>query len=314
MTRPGPERAGHPSALPAERDAEAGVILVNVLVILAIAAAMVMLMLTSQEATLERSRIASAGAQAEALALAGEVSVAVALRRDMAEAPEADHLAEGWASVLQEPVTLPAGRFAVEVRDLQSGFDLNRLAPQRLGEMRTFARLLSALELPGAIGPRIAARIGDRGPLGDLDDLRAIGLSAEEIESLRPHVSVLPPDPAAVPDALGLGPAPAPINLNTASPLLLGVLLGNPGAAQRLAALRERKGFVDAGDLGRVGALLPQGAGFASDSWEARVLAEVDGVVVELTSGLLRRPREGDVIVTGRRFGSRATPPPDAVP
>ena len=272
---------------------------------------MVTLMLTSQDAVLERARIASAGAQAEALALAGEASVVVALRRDMSEAPEADHLAEPWAAVLQEPVTLASGRFAVEVRDLQAGFDLNGLAPARLGELQTFGRLLAALDLPAAIGPRIAARVGADGPLGDVADLGAIGLPPEEILALRPHVSVSPADPAALP---GPGAAGAPVNLNTASPLLLGVLLGNPGAARRLAASRERTGFLEAADLARVGVLVPLGAGFTSDAWEARVLAEVDGVTAELTSSLLRLPRGGEVSVTSRRFGPRASPPPEPAP
>ena len=283
------------------RQDESGVVLVNVLVVLALAAAMVTLMLTSQEEGLDAARRASAASQAEALAMGAEASVAAALARDKLEAPEADHLAEPWAAVAQAPVTLATGRFAVTVADAQGRYDLNRLGPSRLGELQVVARLLAALDLPAEIGPRIAARIARDGPLGDLSDLGALGLDATTVEALRPHVDALPPeDGLAVLLSTNAGRT---LNLNSASPLLLSVVLGNEAAARRLTGIRDRQGSLTPADLARAGIVAPPGVGFTSDVFDVAASAETDGMRVELRSRLVRTGSEGAVNVASRRFG-----------
>lgn len=272
------------------RPPEAGVILVNVLVALALGATLVMLMLTSQDGAIDRARRASAASQAEALALGAETSVLLALRRDMVEAPEADHLGEPWAQAAQAETVLETGRFAVTIRDAQGGLDLNGLRAGGLAQAAVLAALVAELDLPAATADRIAAALRGGPPLLRLDQVE--GLDAEARRRLAPYVSFLP--------------RPAPVNLNSADPLLMGALLGNRTAARRLADLRERNGVLVAQDLLDVGIVAGGGTGFVSDVWDVDILAEVDGVAVALTSRLVRQRRPGrvEVIVAGRRFGA----------
>ena len=133
------------------RARDAGVILINVLVALALGAAIVVLMFTSQENLVDRTRRSAAATQAEALALGAEASLVAALRRDMKEAPETDHMAEPWALAAQEEVQLETGSFSITVRDAQARFDLNALAAGRLAQQQTLARLMTALQLPDQV-------------------------------------------------------------------------------------------------------------------------------------------------------------------
>ncbi len=269
---------------------EDGVILVNVLVALALGAALVTLMLTSQDGAIDRTRRASAAAQAEALALGAETSVAVALRRDMVEAPEADSLSEPWAEAAQQEVVLETGRFAVTIRDAQGRLDLNGLAGGGLAQSELLRRLVAELELPAATATRIEEAVrGDAPPLR-LDQME--GLDADAIAALDPVVAFLP--------------VPGAVNFNTADPVLMGVVLGNRTAARRLAQLREREGAINRDDLAELGLVPGPGVGFRSDVWDVEVLAEVDGVAVMLTSRLLRlrAPGSEEVVVIARRFGA----------
>ena len=272
------------------RSGETGVILVNVLVALALGAALVTLMLTSQNGAIDRARRAGAVAQAEALALGAETSVLVALRRDMTDAPETDHLGEAWAQAAQAETVLETGRFSVTLRDAQSGFDLNSLGAGGLAQLELLTRLVSELELPPETANRVARAVREDGPLVRLGQVA--GLDKEARAKLEPFVSFLP--------------RPATVNLNTADPLLMGVLLGSRTAARRLADLRTRNGALVAQDLLDLGIVAAGGTGFVSDVWDVDVLAEVDGVEVTLTSRLVRQRAPGrvEVIVASRRFGA----------
>lgn len=277
------------------RDPQSGVILVNVLVALAIASSLVVLMLTSQDALLDRARRVSAAQQAEALALGAETSMLVALRRDMDEAPEADHYGEAWALIAQREVELAAGRFSVEIRDARARLDLNALAAGGLAQEQVLSRLVQALGLPEAVAGRILRAA--RG--GDLTDLSQVpGLDAATTQRLDPHVL--------------LAPVPGMINLNTAEAPVIGAVLGNAVAARRLVALRERnEGQVGPEDLTALG-LIGGAAGFTSDLYDVTIIAEVDGMAVRLDSRLLRQRDVGrrEVVVISRRFGAPMAPPP----
>lgn len=275
------------------RPPDAGLILVNVLVALALGATLVTLMLTSQETAIDRARLAGAADQALALALGAETSVLVALRRDMAEAPEADSLAEPWAKAAQAEVTLATGTFQVTIADAQGRLDLNGLVAGGVVQEQALARLAAVLELPEATPGLILAGLRDRGPLRSLAEVE--GLDATARAALALYVAFLPPR----------GPVPGAVNLNSADPVLIGALLGSPTAARRLAALRARDGALVAQDLTDLG-LLPGGlVGFTSDAWDVTVRAEVDGVTARLASRLLRLRRPGveEVVVASRRIG-----------
>jgi general secretion pathway protein K len=279
------------------RPSELGVILVNVLVALALCAALVSLMLTSQDGAIDRTQRAAAVAQAEAIALGAETSVLVALRRDMLEAPEADHYGEPWAQAAQTEISLETGRFAVQIQDAQARLDLNGLRAGGLAQVQTLFRLVAELELPPETADRIAAAMREEGPITRLGQIP--GLDAESRAQLEPFVAFLP--------------RPAPVNLNTADALLLGVLFQNRIAARRLSELRERNGALSPEDILSLG-LVPSGtAGFQSDIWDVTILAEVDGVALSLTSRLVRQQGlgGGEVIVVSRQFGLR---PADELP
>lgn len=274
------------------RGTDAGIVLVNVLVILAIAAGLVLLMLNAQERAVGRARLSSNVAQAEALALGAEASVLVALRRDMVEAPETDHLDEPWARSLQEQVRLETGTFSVTVADVNALFDVNRLSERRLSDIRILIGIVTALDLPEATATRIAAGLARDGKVGRLSDLARYGVSMDEIAILRPYLVALPED--------GL------VNLNTSGAVVLAALLGNPGAAGRLLRLREKTGYLTDADLAQSGVIRPPATAFTSNLWDVSVLAEVDGATARLTSRLLRRVslRGRDVSVLVRRFGA----------
>lgn len=283
------------------RDPEGGVILVNVLVILALAAALVVLMLDVQDRALDRGRLASNVAQAEALARGAETSVAVALRRDMIEAPETDHLFEPWTESLQEEVNLETGRFSVEVADANARFDLNQLTARTLLDTQTLGRLVAAAGLPADIGPRIVAGVAQAGPIAETDALSDFGLTAPEIAALEPLVTALP--------------VPGALNLNTAGETVLAAILNNRPAAARLIRQRDAAGRLTGADLARVGVIRPPNSGFTSDVWDVTALAKVDGAIVKLRSRLLRLRSPGtvEVVTIARRLGAGKAillPPP----
>ncbi len=278
------------------RRGESGVILVNVLVALALGAAMVTLMLTSQDVEIDRARRAAALAQAEAIAVGAEASVLVALRRDMTDAPETDHLDEAWASVVQQEVVLGTGLFSVTLRDLHARFDVNSLKPGNIVAAQGLLRLITVLGLPPDTSATILGAIAQRGRLSDLDDVA--GLAPRARDGLVPYLTFL--------DGEG------GVNLNTAAPEILTATIGNASAATRLLALRARAGFLTPGDLTDVGVVGVAGAGFTSDDWEAAVSVEVDGVTLLMTTRFKRIRTAGrtDVEVVSRRFGPAAGPLP----
>ena len=74
-------------------------ILVNVLMFVAIAAGLVLLMVTREESALDRATRLVESSRALAAVRGGELSAVVALRRDLADAPDTDNAAEPWAAL-----------------------------------------------------------------------------------------------------------------------------------------------------------------------------------------------------------------------
>ena len=271
------------------RQQDSGVILVNVLVALALGSALVVLMLTSQDNLLDRSRRAAAMLQAQALAMGGETSVVVALRADMQTAPDVDHYAEPWALIQQTEVQIGNGRFAVSIRDAQAGIDLNGLVVGGIAQQQVLARLVAALKLPPETTQRIVTAVTRNGALQTLAEIPE--LDAVTRATLAPFVSFLP--------------AGGAVNLSTASAVVIGAVLRNRAAANRLVALRDKTGFVTPADLRDLGLLGTSGAGFKSAVFDVTVTAQVDDVTVILTSRIQRVQGLGtqDVRVIARHYG-----------
>lgn len=271
------------------RPTDSGVILVNVLVALALGAALVVLMLTSQDNLIDRSRRAAALAQAQALAMGGETSVIAALRTDMVTAPDADHYAEPWALIQQAEVQIGTGRFSLVITDAQARLNLNGLAGGGIAQQQVLERLVTALSLPPQTTAQLVVAVSRTDQPRSLNDIPE--LDGPTRAALAPHVDFLP---------IGAG-----LNLNTADAVAIGAVLGNRSAALRLVAQRDRTGFVTPDDLRDLGLLGTGGAGFTSDLFDVVVTAQVDDVVVILTSRIQRVQGLGtqDMRVIARRFG-----------
>lgn len=262
------------------RNAEAGVVLINVLVILALTASVVYAMISLSELAITRSQRFSAAGQAQALISAGEASAITALRRDMIEAGQADHTGEAWAQIGQTPVPIEGGTFALRIEDAQAQFNLNSLQGSGALGLQILQRLVTALEMPPDVTARIAARLAQPAPLERLSDLVAeAGLTPDEVALLADLVTVLP--------------GSTPININTAPPDLLSALANNPVQARQLEGIRTRNGFLTPDDVTAVQLILPPGVGYASRFYWVTVTVEVDATRQTLRSLLQRRAGQG---------------------
>ncbi|KAF0675829.1 general secretion pathway protein GspK [Profundibacterium mesophilum] len=272
------------------REGEQGIVLVNVLVILTLAASVVYLMISTQDFAIEGVRLRASAAQVDALLSGGELSAITALRRDMRTAPEADHRGEPWAGIAQSETVLAGGaRFALEIEDLQSRYDINRLAGRNFADIAFFGRLAALAGLSPEQSASITELVRARNGIADIGALSAAGLGADEIARLEPYLVALGGE--------GL------VNLNTVGAGLLTLLISNPPAAERLIRIRERRGALRDDDLANVGVVRPALAGWTSQDYRVTVTAELDGLRRSRQSDLHRitEPAPGDVIVTARR-------------
>lgn len=262
------------------RASEGGVVLVNVLVVLAIAGGLMLLLIGSQEASLDRISRSADASIAEQIALGAEASVLDALRRDLDDAPDIDHLNEVWAqSVMQEAVELPTGTFSVQITDLQAKFDINQLAITTAGTQDFARRLMVAVEQPPEIANQIGRILGAIGRVSDLRDLAAFGIPEMVLDALSPYVTALP--------------VGGTINLNSVDPFLLSVMLQNQAQAAQVIRLRERRGHVSLQSLRDAGILRPQNSGFTSNVYLVDVLAEAGSARLQMRTLILRRNEPG---------------------
>lgn len=262
------------------RGSDPGVVLVNVLVVLAIAGGLMLLLISSQDAALGRISRSTDASIAEQIAFGAEASVIDALRRDLDDAPDIDHLNEAWAqSVVQEEVILPTGMFSVQVTDLQAKYDVNQLARSTAGTQDFAQRLLIAVEQPAEIATQISRILGVIGRVGNLRDLVAFGIPETAINALEPYVTALPID--------------GTINLNSVDPFLLSVMLQNKAQARQMVRIRENRGEISRQALRDAGILRPQNSGFTSNVYLVDVLAEAGTARLEMHTLIIRRNEPG---------------------
>jgi general secretion pathway protein K len=255
--------------------------------------------------------------------LTGALDWARLILREDGREGGADHLAEPWAVPLQEArlaTFLAADRNADsdgsdaanaflsgEIVDMQSRLNVNLLvdggkvsdtglaAFQRLFEVlslpadeltRMAEKLLSATEIGSGSSAASQAPLAPQSP----DQLGWLGLSAETVQVLRPHVIVLP--------------ARTPINLNTASALVIYAAV--PGIsqadAQRLVAARDASPFRTLADAAKL-LSSDQGVGggmaaVATRYFEVRGRLRLDRTVVEERSLV---QRDGSIVRILRR-------------
>lgn len=289
-----------PSVAP--REGERGIILVNVLMFVAIAAGLVLLMITREEDALDRATRLREVARALAVVRGGELSAIAALRRDQAEAPDADYPGEAWGTVAQNEVAIDGGRFSLAIADAQGRFNINSLRDYQSGTVDLWQRIGTAAGLSPEQIIAATAFVRAQGPVVDLRPLEAAGIDAEVAARLRGMVTALP----------GTGR----INLNSAPEPLLAVLVEDPEKAAALAALRQRNGRLTRADLVEADVFVPGSVGFTSDAYWVRTRAVIGDTAQQGAALVLRRlgadGRTPETVAVER--WRNAAIPPDAPP
>lgn len=273
---------------PRKADRE-GMILLNVLLVVAVASVAVLVMVVAQDIEVQRGTRLREASQAGAYARAGELSAITVLRRDALTAAGTDNLSEPWASVGQQAISVPGGRFALAIEDEQSRFNLNAMTTGDPGPIETFQRIGTATGIEAETLIRIATVVRVAGPLSDFGLLRTAGVTPDELARLETVAVALPRE--------------ATVNMNTVGEPLLGLLIDDPEAARELIRLRNARGLMLPADLGSAGIALPAGAGFTSNHYRVVTTVAVGDTTQRLTSRITRVPGLGevDVIVSARR-------------
>lgn len=279
------------------RDDEAGMILVNVLMFVAIASGMVLLMISREELALDRALRTREAARAMAVVRGGELSALVALRRDAEEAPETDHVGEPWAKLSEAGAPIEGGSFDLAIADAEGRFNINAV---RAGDAAALI-LFQTIALEAGLTPEqvVAAieYVRQKGPITDLRPLRAAGIDPQIVDRLERLVTALP--------------GRTSINLNAADPEMLRILFRDPAVAARLAAIRERQGFLTLDDLSGQNVTLPWGTSFRSNSFWVRTRATIGGTSQQGATLIRRRRLEDGSIeaVPIARWRNAAVPP-----
>ncbi|WP_315761819.1 type II secretion system protein GspK [Sphingomonas sp. Y38-1Y] len=278
---------------------EEGLILINVLLFVAIASGLVLLMVNREELALDGALRMREASRAAAIVRGGELSALTALRRDAEEAPEADHRGEPWAAVAESGIAIEGGTFDLAVADAEGRFNINNV---RSGQSAAVILFESIARDAGLTPEQIVQAIGyvrAAGPVTDLRPIRLVGLEPGAADRLATMVTALP--------------AETQISLNAAGRELLTLMLRDPVVVERLLAVRDRRGFIDAEDLTREGLTMPPGTRFASDHFWVRTRARIGGTSQQGAALIERRKREDgtpETVVVERWRG--AAIPPDA--
>lgn len=266
-----------------------GMILLNVLLVLAVASVAVLIMVSTQDIEVQRSTRLRDAAQANAYARAGELSAVTTLRRDALVAAGTDNLTEDWATLGQQDIAVPGGRFALAIEDAQSRFNLNSMHSGEAAPIALFQAIGAQQNVDPASLIRIATVVRVAGPLSDDSLIVAAGVHRVDLDKLAPYIAILPEE--------------ATINLNTVGLPLLSLITRDPEVARKLIEARTRRGFLLPADLSAEGAPALTGVGFTSNHYRVITTVTVGDVTQALDSRIdrIRRDRAVDVVVTGRR-------------
>ena len=235
--------------------------LVTALLVVSLATVAAVAMATRFQVDLRRTGNLLNGEQAYAYALSAESWAYVVLREDLRESKH-DSLDEGWSTALP-PIPVEGGFVNGRVEDLQGRFNVNNVV--KVGgtvntvQLEYYKRLLDLLGLEPELAPAlldwldgdidatfpdgaeddeylladIPYRAGNR-PLVDVSELRLVkGYTPEVMLALEPHVTVLP--------------VPTPININTATPIVLQALHAelDESDIEQLIVTRDETAFTD---------------------------------------------------------------------
>ncbi|MBR0551033.1 general secretion pathway protein GspK [Stakelama marina] len=280
-------------------DDERGMILVNVLLFVAIASGMVMLMINREELALDRALRTREAARALSVVRGGETSAIVALRRDARQAGDVDHRGEAWAALSENGAPIEGGTFDLVIADAQGRFNINNVMSPRTADKVMFRNIARAAGLTDDQILAAAALVKQYGPVTDLQPLRMAGIDPAVADKLERLVTALP--------------GHSEINLNAATPEMLGVLFHDPIVVDRMVSLRTNRGFLTKKDIADLDQAVPPGTGFRSSTFWVRVRATI-GETTQQEASLIQRAKtpDGDIRVAAVERWRNASVPPEA--
>ena len=291
---------------------ERGVAAITAILIVAIAASAATLMLAQQSAMIDQAMLITSRAQADLYARAGIDWARGVLQEDSRTSRAIDSLGEAWA---QPIAALPVERALVSgaIVDEQGKFNLNSLVVNGQRNNEAFAalqRLLVARGLPAELADAIvdwidadadlagpggaedayylSLRKPYRAPnaeMAQVEELyRVRGFDADTVAKLRPYVSALP--------------GPTPINVNTASDVVIKAVLNAPDAAiAKFVSERRARPIANLNDVGQrlqLAANPPATlANIRSDFFSVRVQVVQDDVELASEALVQRAPTTG---------------------
>jgi general secretion pathway protein K len=279
------------------RQGEEGMVLVNVLMFVAIAAGLVLVMINREELALDRALRTREAARALAIVRGGELSAIAALRRDAEESPDVDHRGEAWAKLSESAAPIEGGSFDLAIADAEGRFNINSV---RVGDAASLILFQTIGNEVGLTSEQMVAAVGYvrlHGPVTDLRPLRMAGVEPAVAQRLERLVTALP--------------GTAALNLNAVDPEMLRILFRDPVVAERLAAIRDRQGYLSLEDLSRNNVTMPWGASFRSNHFWVRTRATIGGTSQQgATLIQRRRDEEGRSLVEPvERWRNAAVPP-----
>ena len=142
--------------------------------------------------------------------------------------------------------------------------------------------------------------IRERGPVADLRPLQLLDLPPGAAERFARIATALP--------------GRTDINLNAAPAELMAILFDDPLAAERLAQVRARQGYLSSADLEREGVQPPPGTGFKSTMFWVRSRATIGSTAQQAATLIQRRMVDGVVQTVPVQRWRNAAIPPDAPP
>ena len=311
-----------------------GVALITVLLVVAVVTVVCAGLIARQHLSIRSSANLLHVNQAWQYAQGGETLAKAILQRDLRRGDPrlpVDHLGESWAQPMSFPLD-DGGELRVRILDPSGRFNLNRLV--RRGQVDQLAlqrlrRLLLRLQIDKPYAERLADWLdGDSEPRGsegaednqyllaavpyrtanrslsDVSELRLLlDMDEADYQRLLPFVTALPNE--------------VPINVNTASALVLSSLADGISAstATALIAARGRDGYTSLAAftaqpmLAGMGERIGQGVSVGSQYFE--VISEVSlGERRVVLRSLLQRSNDGQVSVLARDLGQGGAAPP----
>ena len=303
-----------------------GVALVSVLLIVAVVSALAYHLMTHHSLTLAASRQLFEQAQLREYALGGEIFARQMLYEDWEQESSRtiDTFLEKWSKPFNPP-QIEDGEVEVRVTDLAGRFNLNSVVGGGgLENHARLKRLYRALNIDPSLADRWLDWIDDdtevtglgledgdyllsdvpyrtaNQPAVHLSEVAlAAGLSREEFERLRSHVTVLPP--------LRWG-----VNVNTATSSVLESLGPNFGPSEAQSLVQSEREYEDIESFTADYAALGDSAGVLavrSDYFEISVRVERFESRVVLTTVVYRDPSSGQLSVLSRDFGRKFSMP-----